>query len=143
MANLRSLTVTPVSVRDHNPPQCCTDHVNSAFARELYLSYNPLKSARILALLTYSSGSRTGLVASFSGPVRGATRHAGKTGSTAHALPSVFCSFKNVYTDRSYECTQNGGHDFDRGIKLLPGRSEVNLAAAMPCRLQLCTVSGS
>ena len=34
--------------------------------------------------------------------------------------------FKNVHSDRSYRCTQNGGHGCDRGIKLLPGRSEVN-----------------
>jgi hypothetical protein len=82
-------------------------------ARGLYLSYNPLNSAEDTSPIDISSGSRTRFLASFSGPGRGA-------GSTAHALPSVF-------SDRSYECTQNGGHDFARTF-----RSETSSGHAVP-----------
>ena len=49
---------------------------------------------------------------------------------------------KNVRSDRSYECTRNRVNVFDTGITL-PGRSDLSLAAATLCRLQLCTVLGS
>jgi hypothetical protein len=43
--------------------------------------------------------------------------------------------FKNVHNDRNYKFAPKRGNIFETGITL-PGRSEVSLAAATPCRLQ-------
>jgi len=50
-----------------------------------------------------------------------------------------YIRFINVHSDWSYECTLNTVNVFEIGIAL-PVRSEGNLAATTPCRLQLCAM---
>jgi LIM domain-binding protein 1 len=50
--------------------------------------------------------------------------------------------FKNVHSNRSYECDPDTVNVFERGITL-PGHCEVSLAATTPCRLELRTLFGS
>jgi len=50
--------------------------------------------------------------------------------------------FTKVDSDCSYDCTLNTVNVFDTGITL-HGRSDLGLAAATPCRLQLCAVCGN
>jgi hypothetical protein len=51
-------------------------------------------------------------------------------------------TFRNVCNVWTYGCTANRVNVFKIAVAL-PGRSELSLAAATPCRLQLCAVSGS
>ena len=65
-----------------------------------------------------------------------------KRGSTAKFSSAFSVRLKNIHADWSYECTPNAVNVFDIAVTL-PDRSDVSLAAATPCRLQLCAVLGS
>jgi hypothetical protein len=55
--------------------------------------------------------------------------------------PASCVRFKNVHSNWSYKCTPSTVNVFVRG-KMLPGRSEVSLAATLLYRLQLYVVLG-
>lgn len=59
-----------------------------------------------------------------------------KTGRHAHAPPSIFCLFKNIQSDWSYECATKTVNVSARGV-MLPGQSQVSLEVALLCWPQM------
>jgi hypothetical protein len=64
----------------------------------------------------------------------GIHRQTGNKRRTEHATTSVFIRLKNAHNDRSYESTPSRVDVFESGT-VLPGRSDVSLAATTRCRL--------
>jgi len=62
-----------------------------------------------------------------------------REGTTCTKRKMISLRFKNVDSDWSYKCAVREINVFETG-KMLPGRSDVSLAATTPHRLQLCTM---
>ena len=65
-----------------------------------------------------------------------------KTEALRKDHPAFSVRLKNIHADWTSLCTRNAVNVFDIGLTP-PDRSDVSLAAATPCRLQLCAMLGS